>query len=47
MKFKQTAYQDIANIIEEAIDEEVKMKNDSIVKLFESIDSKLMGFFDE
>ncbi len=55
LKLKQTAYQDIANIIEEAIEEAIDESArigsenlaDSAVRVFELIDTKLMEFFNE
>ncbi len=51
MKLKQTAYQDIANIIEEAIDQDAQLHSDNLadsaVRVFNMIDRKLLEFFDE
>lgn len=51
MKFKHTTYQDVANIIEEAVDEGSRTYSgnlgDSVKKVFDLIDVKLMEFFDE
>jgi len=51
LKLKHTAYQDIANIIEEAIEEAARIGSenlaDSAVRVFELIDTKLMEFFNE
>ncbi len=51
LKLKHTAYQDIANIIEEAMEEDARIGSqnlaDSAIRVFDLIDTKLMEFFNE